>query len=223
MPIESEKRHEHRRGRHLREVGPEQEPKPFLAAGHQQRVDRQCDQDDEQQGHQHLCRAFDAFLHARRDDEVRGQHEQRGVEHGPPRVLDEILENALVFVGGGVPGEASRHGVSHVFGGPSRHHEVEAQDQECRHDAVVAQETPLGVERPVGSHGIAVRGASDREFGHHDGQSQQQDAENVNYQKSSAAVVSGDIGEPPDISQPHGTSGRDEHGAQFAAQRCAAV
>lgn len=164
MPIESEKKAcpsatSTVEGVTFEKSGRNRNRSPSLAAGHQQRVDRQCDQDDEQQGHQHLCRAFDAFLHARRDDEVRGQHEQRGVEHGPPRVLDEILENALVFVGGGVPGKASRHGVNHVFGGPSRHHEVEAQDQERRHDAVVAQETPLGVERPVGSHGIAVRGA----------------------------------------------------------------
>ena len=192
---------------------------PFAAARHQQRVDRQRDQDHEQQRHQHLGRAFDALLHAHRDDEMRRQHEQRGVDHGPPRVADKGLENGFVLLGGAVFRQTARQRMHHVFGGPSRHHEIEAQDQERRHDAVVAQEAPFGIEGPVGAHGVAVRGASDREFGHHDRQPQQQHAADVNQQKGSAAVVAGHVGKPPDVSQPHGTTCRDEHGAQFATQR----
>ena len=74
-------------------------------------------------------------------------------------------------------------------------------------------------EGPVGAHGVAVGGASHRKFGQHERQSQQQDAKDVDHQKGAAAVVTGHVGKPPDVSQAHGTPRRNEHGAQFATQR----
>ena len=228
MPIESEKKAcpsatKHRRGRHFREIRSEKEFQPRFAARHQQRVDRQDDQDDEEQRHQNLGRTLDALLHAERDHEVGRQHEQTGVENRPPRIADEGFEEVFVLLGRRVAGDLARGGVHHVFGRPSRNHEVESQNQKCRQHAVVAQKTPSAVQLPVGAHRIEVRRPSHGEFRDHQRQPQQQYAEDVDNQKGSAAVVSGDVRKPPDIAQPHGTARRDEHGAQFATQRGATL
>ena len=186
-------------------------------------MDRQRDQNDEEQRHEQLGRAFNALLHAQLDDEVRGQHEERRVEERPPRIADEVFVDAAVLLGGGVAGEVARQRVDHVLGRPARDHEVEAQDQEGRDDAVVAQEAPAAVERLIGPHGIAVRGAAHGELRDHERQPQQHDAEDVDYKEGAAAVVAGDVGEAPDVAQPHGAARGDQHGAHLAAQCGACV
>ena len=216
-------RDEHRRGRHFREIRSEKEFQSRFAARHQQRVDRQDNQDDEEQRHQDFGRTLDALLHAERDHEVGSQHEQTGVENRPPRIADEGFEEVFVLLGRRVAGDLARGGVYHVFGRPSRNHEIESQNQKCRQHAVVAQKTPSAVQLPVGAHRIEVRRPSHGEFRDHQRQPQQQYAEDVDDQKGSAAVVSGDVRKPPDVAQPHGAARRDEHGAQFATQRGATL
>ena len=115
-------------------------------------------------------------------------------------------------------GQLARERVDRILGRPARDHEVEAQDEEGGQHAVVADEAPAAVERVVSAHGIAARRAADGELGHHDGESQQQYATYIYQQEGSAAVLSGDVGEAPDVAQPYGAPGGDQHGAQFAAQ-----
>ena len=147
-----------------------------------------------------------------------GQHEEAGIQYGSPGVADERFENILVLPGGRDAGEAARYGMYHVFRRPARNHEVETQNQECRQHAVVSQEAPPRVQRPVGTHGVAVRGTPHGEFRDHERQSQQQDTKDIDYQKCPAAVLPGYIREAPDVAQPDGTARSDQYGAQFATQ-----
>lgn len=179
---------------------------------------RQYDQNQEQQRHEDFSRAFDAFLYAHGDHEMGCEDEQAGVDDRPPGIADKVLEETLVLLGGRETSDTARHRVHHVFGRPSRYYEVEPQDQECGQHAVVTQKTPPWVQRPVGTHGIAVRSTPHGELRDHERQPQQQDAKDVDYQKCPAAVVPGYIGEAPDVTQPHGTSRGDQHSAQFATQ-----
>jgi len=151
------------------------------------------------------------------------EDEQRGVEQRPPRVAHEALEERAVVVGRGAAGQLARERADHVARRPARDHEVEAHDEHCRHYAVVAHAAPAAVEAAVGPHGVALRGAPHRELGEQERQSQHRHAEHVDEQKGAAAVVAGDVGEAPDVAQPHGAARGDEHGAQFAAQLGAVV
>ena len=211
--------YEQGRGGNLREVGLEEEAQALAAAGHEQRMDREEDEHDKEQRHEHFGRAFDALLHAQRDHEMRRQGEDHRVEQRPPGVADEVREDLLILRGRGVAGQVARQRVDHVFGRPARDHEVEAQNEEGRQHADVSQKTPFRVEGAEGPHGVAVRGAAYGELREHQRQSEQQDTEDIDDQKGAAAVVSGDVGETPDVSQTYRTAGCDQHGAQLPAQR----
>ena len=211
-------RGEHRRGRHLREVGSEEEFHAFGAARQQDGVDGQHHEDQQQQRHHDASRAFDPFLDAQCDDAVRQQGEDDGVEQRFPRVLREGVEERFVGFGGTDACEFARERVDHVFQRPARDHQIEAHDEQRSQNTVVAQDRPAARKGAVGAHGVAVGIASDGEFRKHDRHAEQQDAEDVDQQERAAAVLPCDIGETPDVAQSDGAARRDEHGAQPAAE-----
>ena len=147
------------------------------------------------------------------------QHEKHGVDRRTPRVADEGVECRGIGFGGGVTAQLARERVDGILQRPARYDEVEPHDEQRRDHAVVAQEPPCGRQRAVGADRIAVRGAAHRELRQQNGQPQQQDAERIDQQKRSAAVLAGDIGEAPDVAQPHRTPGCHQDGAQLAAER----
>ena len=132
-------RGEHRRGRHLREVGSEEEFHAFGAARQQDGVDGQHHEDQQQQRHHDASRAFDPFLDAQCDDAVRQQGEDDGVEQRFPRVLREGVEERFVGFGGTDACEFARERVDHVFQRPARDHQIEAHDEQRSQNTVVAR------------------------------------------------------------------------------------
>ena len=181
-------------------------------------MDGQHHEDQQQQRHHDASRAFDPFLDAQRDDAVRQQGEDDGVEQRFPRVLREGVEERFVGFGGTDACEFARERVDHVFQRPARDHQIEAHDEQRSQNTVVAQDRPAARKGAVGAHGVAVGIASDGEFRKHDRHAEQQDAEDVDQQERAAAVLPCDIGETPDVAQSDGAARRDEHGAQPAAE-----
>ena len=146
------------------------------------------------------------------------QRKEYGVENRLPGIGDEGLEGRFVVVDVALLHQIAREGVDGVFGRPARHDKVETHDQHRGQDPDIADHAPPFAKRAVGSDRILTRGCTDRELGNHERNAHQQDAQQIDQEEGSASIFTGQIGESPDVTQPHGRTCGYQHCADLAAK-----
>ena len=201
------------------EVGTQQEGDALFRAVERQRVDDQSDQQQDHERHHDLAELFDPFFDAPHHDESDEGDEGEGPEHGTPAVVDVLLENRPDLLGT-LPVESVYEGDLQEFERPARDHRIERQDDRRGGDTQVARAVPVspGRKPPEGPQGIGLRVAPETELGEHDRDADQCADRDVNQDEGAAAVFTRDIGEPPDVAQPHHRAADDGYGAEAAAE-----
>ena len=127
-------------------------------------------------------------------------NEEGGPENGAENAGGELLK-----FGGELrrrfPSERAGASLQDVFKCPTRHHGIEAEDEEGTQHTVVADEAPLGAgsHHLEGTRRVAVRVSANEKFGNHNRYAQQQDADKVDEDECSTAVCPDHIGESPDV------------------------
>ena len=117
----------------------------------------------------------------------------------------------------GLAGELAAGGGANVGNGPATNYRVKRQNQEACKNAHGANQFPGRVQSvPLGNGLDAVNRAvatttADHHLGHHDGNTDDGDTQQVHQHKSATAVFAGYVGEFPDVSEAHsGTGGRED-------------
>ena len=91
------------------------------------------------------------------------------------------------------------------------------------HQQVVAEHGAVSIQVPFGALGLEhveragralLAGAADRELHHHDRQAEDDEEEQVDQHERRAAVLSRDVGEPPDVADPDGAARRNQQEAE---------
>ena len=177
-------------------------------------VDGQGHDEQRQQRHEDAVHRLDPALHAAGDHEHgRGENCHLPADR-LARVADEAGEVAAVAARRRVP-EGACQGAEEVLQGPAGDDRVVAEDEKAGGDGEPAGEAPVrgGRGALVGGHRIALGAAAERQFGDHDGRADQGDADQVDDEKGAAAVLPGDVGEPPDVAQTDGGADGRQHEA----------
>ena len=77
---------------------------------------------------------------------------------------------------------------------------------------------PRGLQDVEGLGGRTLGGAADGELHDHDGQSQDDEENEVKHNEGRPAVLAGDVGEAPHVAQADGAAGRNEDEAEAARE-----
>src|SRR5690606_30571603 len=157
-------------------------------------------EDHRQDRNQHAVQPLDAAAYAAGDDEHGDGHGGRLPDRRLHRHGDEAHGVEAVPAIRGLP-ESPADGTLEILQRPAGDHRVIAEQQHRGGDAEPADDTPeaLAAGDLIGRHGVALRVPADRQFGDHEGQADEGDAENVDDQEGAAAVVARHIGEAPDV------------------------
>ena len=198
---------------------------PGAGARQAHRIARQREQKHRQERHEPGVEPFNAPSHAA------GHHEHRGRQHGDlpaerrAGACNELREIAAEPVCRAIPQAADRRR-HEVAQRPTRDDAVIAQDQRGAEDTDPAgmPQRPRWHQCPEGADRIGGAALADRQFGDHQGQAHRRHRHEVDQQEHPAAILAGDIGEPPDIAHADGGTYRreDEPGAvspEFAHAR----
>ena len=211
---------EDHRGIYLREVGFQQELHADGSTGHGQRTYGQQNHQNQQQGHHDLGETLDAVLHTTLDDDVGEEQEGEGKEQGRPRGAAEGGE-----VGSRVAdsGKAAGSGRAGILQHPAGNDAVVGEDEGDAEHASIAGEVPrLARCQPlVRRSNVRMRSASDDELGSHHGHSEEDDAEEVDEDEGSAAMLTRLDRKTPDVAQPHGGACRGKDDAQAGGEGAA--
>ncbi|CDE11925.1 unknown [Ruminococcus sp. CAG:330] len=178
-----------------------------------QRIDRQNYHQSHEQKHHDLGYFFNTVLKAQRTDTNAKHNDQRSEQGHVPRRIQHLLEGICGCIGAGSINGAGDIAES-VKQHPSGHHGVEHHEQIVSGDAHVLGEVvpAAGLFQLVQRlRNAAVAAAADGKFAHQNGQSQQNQTEEVEEQKSSSAILSADVRKFPDVSQSDGTAGGNQN------------
>ena len=77
---------------------------------------------------------------------------------------------------------------------------------------------PRGLQDVEGLGGRTLGGAADGELHDHDGQTQNDEEDEIHQDEGRAAVFTGDVGEAPHVAQADGAAGRDEDEAETTGE-----
>ncbi len=129
------------------------------------------------------------------------------------RIGNQRAEDGIDVIGAGSD-EHPGGGAEHIGQRPAGDHAVIGQDDEPRHYTAPAQVLPAAIAalfRGQGAQridGALPTATTQHDLGHHDRDADQGDADQVDEHEGPAAVLTGDIGEFPDIAQTDGRAGR---------------
>ena len=172
----------------------------------------------EERGHEQLGGPLDAVSHTIDNHSVGDENENDGPKDRPQGMGGKLLEIGLHE--SGVTTQLSGHRGIEILQAPAGHDGIETEDNHRGEHAHVAYHGPRFAARKiaVGAGGIGRRVPPDDELAHHARYAEQEDAPQIDQDEGRTAVMTGHIGEAPDVAQPHGRTGRGEDDAQPAAE-----
>ena len=192
----------------LVKVGQQVEGEAVHAAGQGDRAHAQHEHDDEQRAHHDLRDALHAFLQAQAANKHAQYYNDGHVhEHLTGTGEQRVEDLAALFRRDAreLPGCALHHEGEHPAGnGGVEHHEQVVTDQAEPLDAVPFG--ALGLERVVAAGDALLAGATGGELHHQDRQAEDEKEHQVHKDERAATVLTGDIGEAPDVAQADGAA-----------------
>ena len=187
---------------HPLKVGYEEEGQALLCAGHEHAVDCQHHHDDQQGDHHDFRDFFEAVLQAAGADEDADGHNDHHPEAHGQRACQHLGELTGHLVGVKAH-QLTGSGHVEVVEHPTGHRGVEHHQQVAADEGEVAVDVPLltGLfEGLIGAHRALVAGTAHGELHGHDGQTQNDEEQQVEQHKSAAAALTCHVGELPHIS-----------------------
>ncbi|MNJ54100.1 hypothetical protein D3C77_495270 [compost metagenome] len=177
-----------------------------------QAVAQQDHQQQEQQRHHDTQALLKPRHHATGNHQCRQQHEQAVPQHQAPGVTDHAIEVAADLIGRHALEVTPAH-VDDVVERPAPDHTVERQDQQRRDHP--GEGPPRPARRMPRLQGEVAQGigrtlpgaAADQRLGKHHRDTDQGNAGQEHQNKGTAAVDADHVGEFPDTSQPHRSTG----------------
>ena len=199
------------------DIGQQVEFQPLGAAGEEQTVYSQRQHQHDQRHHHPLGHPLQSLLNTDGDDEKAGYDDHAHVNRLPDRVRKHVAEGGL-HPGNVKSHEASGGGVHKVLQHPTGDGGVE------HHQNHVAEQTDVAVPAPVSAwlqrlihfQGAFLGGASHGEFHGQNGDTQDQQEEQVDHDERAAAILPGHPREFPYIADADGATGAEENEAQTA-------
>ena len=169
------------RRRDLREIGLEEELQTFRGVRQRDGTETERHEDDEQQRHHPFRGAFDAFLDAAGDEDMRHDDERQGPDNRAYGVCGERGERRAELFGA-LACDISRKRFNDIFECPACNDGIVAENQESRPNAVVSDEAPLrsGRDGLESAGRVAARMTAEIEFGDHQRNAEQQHAADIN-------------------------------------------
>ena len=178
------------------------------AAGQGDRAHAQHEHDDEQRAHHDLRDALHTLLQAQAANEHAEHHDDGHVHEHLAGVGEQGVEDLAALFrcdARELPGCALHHEGEHPAGnGGVEHHEQVVADQAKPLDAVPL--STLGLERVVAAGDALLAGAAGGELHHQNRQAEDEKEHQVHEDERAATVLTGDIGEAPDVAQADGAA-----------------
>jgi len=201
-------------------VGQKVEFQTLRSAVQQAAVDGQNDHNAQQCQHHPLGNTFQTTLKAERADDGCQGHGCDGVEshgfgvlgHGGEHFADSGSVQSHKFTCGSV---------HKILDHPAGDGAVAHQQDDVAGQGNITVNMPLGalgLQLLVHFDGTLLGTPAQSKFHGHDGQTQQDQTGQIDQNKNSTAVLSGDIGEFPDIADADGAAGAEQNKAQTAAK-----
>ena len=184
-------------------------------------VSDQSDEQDQEDRHQPAHRNLQPSDDAPRHDDYRGHHEQGVPEQHLPGVRQEVVEDPRRELAVGTH-EGAATQTEHVRHGPTGDHGVVRENEEAREHTHPTDQGPetagaaVPNQRAQRVDGTLSPGAAHQDLGNHDRDADGGDADQVDENEGAAAVLAGDVGELPDVTQSDCGTGCGEHEQQAA-------
>ena len=144
------------------------------------------------------------------------QDNQRHEDGMPQKQLAGTGQQAAKQLADGVrgaTGKVAHGGVADIRSGPATNHRIEREDNERGNHPDDRGDPPArGAEVAFGDqahagNGIVPAVPADEHFRHHDGNTDNRDAQQINQHKGATAILAGDIREFPDVAKTNGRTG----------------
>ena len=183
-------------------------------------VDSQHDHDGQQSQHHPLGDPLQTALQAERADDGCHCHDGDGVESHGTVVLGHGREHAGDAIGIQTD-KLTQGGVHKVLDHPAGDGAVAHQQDDVAGKSEVAVDMPLGTlifQFLIHQDGALLGCAAHCKFHSHNGQTQQDQACQIDQNKDRTAVLAGDIGEFPDVADADGTAGAEQDEAEAASE-----
>ena len=203
------------------EVGLEIEAQTLSRPLQQDGVHRQHHHQGQQAEHHHLIHPFHAVAQSLDTHQHADTHHNSHIGGHRARLAQQIAEfpgNSL----GVQPLEAAPQYLHKIIQQPPGDHSIK------HHQQIVAREAHIAVPMPVGAGGLQplegqgdapLAGPAHGQLHHHDGQTQNDQKQQIQQHKSRSAIFPCDIGKAPHVAQADGAARRDEHKAQAGGKR----
>ena len=205
---------------HTGKIGHQIELEALFCAGHEQAVDRQHHHDGQQSDHHDLGHPLQTVLQAlgaHQNAQRHHEHHPEGHHAGAGQHLGELTGYLL----GVQAGQLTDGGHVEIVQHPAGHRGVEHHQQIATDQGEIAVDVPFLArlfQCLIGPHRALAGGTAHRKLHGHDGQTQNDQKNQIKQHECAAAALTGNIGELPHVADADGAARGKQDEAQAGLQ-----
>ncbi len=213
-------RDQHAGGGQRGEVRHEQKLQRLQEFARHSSIANQPEQQHEQTGHEEPQRALQPAAHTKADNQHGRCQHQRAADDQPHRAGQQAIEHLTTGVTTHTAESAAERGRD-VGQCPTGNHQVKTENEKTGQSTEPAGNAPTSTGASLTGQtrhrviGVLPTTTADHHLGHQQRDADQQNATEIHQHKCAAAVLTGDVGELPDIAQAdrRASGGQEEHPA----------
>lgn len=196
------------------EIGDNEELNAFFRSVHGQSYYHNEYKHYEEQRHEDLVDSFDSFLYAEHEDDEAERHKHKSKNNGKVGIGDERGEGRGIIAAGN---ERTAAYISYgISDDPAADNRIVRKDEEGHDTAEHAHHAPGLFLRGESVDDVAGSVTTDGKFRYHRRKTDQNDHQDISYQKQCAALLTRNVRETPNIADTHRRADRRHQEAESA-------